>query len=33
MYSNNIINMIIIIKMNNEILLNKKDKFILVYNK
>lgn len=33
MYSNNIINMIIIIKMNNEILLNKKDKFILVYDK
>lgn len=25
--------MIIIIKMNNEILLNKKDKFILVYDK
>lgn len=33
MYSNNIINMIIIIKMNNEILLNEKDKFILVYDK
>lgn len=33
MYSNNIINMIIIIKTNNEILLNEKDKFILVYDK